>query len=331
MRTKTKRCRLVGAALALALLTVPAMAQEPATWRHGIVEAKSDAGFVFMASKRGFAEKQRLKIDMVQFKGDATALKALLAGELETYEGSPGGPMIAASRGADIRILGCYWPTLTYGIFTKPGIASVGDLKGKTIAISAPGALPDLVVRVVLEQHKIPASDVSFAAMGSDNDRLKALAAGVVDAAASSTEFVPLAAQAGVKLLVHAHDAVPNYLRFCIYTGSKTLAQRRDDLTRFLAAQIAGLRYALANRDEVVKLAKEVTGAKPDDPRAAHIFDEVKQYSAIDPDMPIPLDKLSWMQELLIRTGNLAKAIDPSTIVEDSVRVKALELAGKGS
>jgi NitT/TauT family transport system substrate-binding protein len=306
----------------------PAQAQLK-SWHHGIVEAKSDAGFVMMASRRGFAEKQGLTVEMAQFKGDALALKALIAGELDSYEGSPGGPMIAASRGADVRIIGCYWPGLTYGIFARPTIASPQDLKGKSFAISAPGALPDLLARVVLETNNIPASTVRFAMLGSDADRYRALAAGTVDLATASTEFVPMAAKSGLKLLVHGHDAAPNYLRFCTYVSSKTLAGRRDDAARFLAAQMAALRYALANRDEEIKLTKETTNEKPDDERAAYIFDEVARLSAIDPSMPIPLDKLAWMQELLIRTGNLAKPIDPASIVDDSVRRKALEIVEK--
>ena len=306
-----------------------ALAQEPKTWRHGIVEAKSDAGFVFMASRGGFAQKQGLKVDMVQFKGDALALKALLAGELDSYEGSPGGPMLAASHGADIKIVGCFWPVLNYGIFAKPGIAGPKDLKGKTFAISAPGALPDLLARAVLEQNNIAGSDVKFAVMGSDADRYRALAAGVADAAAASTEFVPLAEQAGIKLLVHAHDAVPDYLRFCTYTASKTLATRRDEVTRFLAAEIAALRFAMANRDATIALAKEITEAKPDDPRAAYVYDEVKRYSSIIPEMPIPKDKLDWMQALLVKTGNLDRVFDLAPMIDDSARRGALELVGK--
>jgi NitT/TauT family transport system substrate-binding protein len=109
-----------GILLAVALaLSAPSAAQDLKPWRHGVLEAKSDAGFVFMASKGGFAEKQGLKIEMMQFKGDALALRALLAGEIDSYEGSPGSPMIAASRGAELKILGCYWPILNYGIFSK--------------------------------------------------------------------------------------------------------------------------------------------------------------------------------------------------------------------
>jgi NitT/TauT family transport system substrate-binding protein len=77
------------AALAAAfsfLVFSPAPAQDAKSkpWRDGIVEAKSDAGFVFMASQGGFAAKDGLDLDMVQFKGDALALRGMLAGELES-------------------------------------------------------------------------------------------------------------------------------------------------------------------------------------------------------------------------------------------------------
>ncbi len=150
-----------------------------------------------------------------------------------------------------------------------------------------------------------------------------------VDAAAASTEFFPFAAQSNVKLLVHAHDAVPNYVRFCIYSTGKTIAQRGNELARFLAAQMNGLRYALDNRDKMVALSQEVTSAKPDDPRAPYVYDEVKRLSSIDPAMPIPMDKLAWMKELLTKTGNLTKPLDLAKMVDDAPRTKALELAGK--
>src|SRR3954453_6283751 len=87
---------------ALALAAAPlfaASAQELKVWRHGVLEAKSDAGFVFMPAEGGFAKKHGLDLKMLQFKGDALALRALLAGELDSYEGNPGAPIIAMSHG----------------------------------------------------------------------------------------------------------------------------------------------------------------------------------------------------------------------------------------
>jgi NitT/TauT family transport system substrate-binding protein len=235
--------------------------------------------------------------------------------------------MVAASRGADIKLIGCYWPGLTYAIYSKADIKSPADLKGKTFAISAPGALPDLVARAVLAQNNVAAADVKFTVMGSDADRFKAVTAGIVDAAAASSGFAPVAEKTGVKMLVHAIEAVPNYVRFCIYSSGKTLDARKDDAARFLAAEMAGFRHALSNRDQTLALTREITLAKPDDPLPKFTYDEVKRYSAVDPDMPVPMNKLAWLRDLLVTTGNLTKPIDLDAFVDADVRTKALQIS----
>ncbi len=67
---------------------------------------------------------------------------------------------------------------------------------------------------------------------------------------------------------------LPHFVRFCLIMTGKTLAERREDAIRFMTAQIKAFRYAVAHRDETIKLAFEATGAKPDDPRPAFMFDE---------------------------------------------------------
>lgn len=325
-----KRMVLIALAAASASL-LPGTASAQRVWKHGMVEAKSDAGFVFMAEKGGFAEKNGLKLESMQFKGDAIALKALIAGEIDSYEGSPGAPMVAMSRGVDVKLVGCYWPGLTYGLYTKADVKSIQELKGKTFAISSPGALPDLFARAVLDKSGLDGKSVQFAAMGSDTDRFRAVTAGVVGAAASSTEFVPMAEKMGLKLLVHAHDVTPDYLRFCTYMSSKTIASRADDAAKFLASEIQAFRYALKHRDEAVKLTRQMISAKPDDPRAEYVFDEVVRLNAIDSEMAIDPRKLKWMEELFVKTETLQKPIDLEKFVDGSVREKALAIAGPKS
>src|SRR3954462_2507284 len=256
---------------ALVLLVEPAAAQK--VWRHAIIEAKSDAGFAMMAKARGFGERQGLSLEIMQIKADQIGLKALLAGELDSYEGGPGGAIVAAARGADVKILGCHWPGLVHGLFARESIAKVEDLRGKNIAISAPGALPDLLIRAVLEKQGIAPGEVKFANMGSDTDRYKALTVGVVDAAIVSTESLPIAPKT-VKLLATGRAALPNFMRVCMISSGKALADKPDEAARFLAAEISALRYAVAHREEEIKLTFEIAKAKPDDPRPGFIFDE---------------------------------------------------------
>jgi NitT/TauT family transport system substrate-binding protein len=310
----------------LAVLTsAPGLAQEK-VWRHGIIEAKSDAGIFYMASRRDFAQKLGLKLEFVPLKTDTIELKAALAGELDSFEGGAQGAIVAASRGADIKLIGCNWLVVPHGLFARNEINSVADLQGKSIAVSAPGSFPELVARSVLEKANIPVANVRFAAMGSDTDRYKALAAGVVEGAIVSNEYTPIAAKSGVKMLVPGSEAVPNFVRTCLHATGKLLKERPDDAAKFLAAEMEGLRYAMSHRDDTIKLTHDITGAKPDDPRAAFVYDWAVQAKAIGTDLPIPMDKLDFVQQTAVSVGSMSKPIDLKTVVDTSVRDKALTL-----
>jgi NitT/TauT family transport system substrate-binding protein len=303
-------------------------AQSPKVWRHGVIEPKSDAGFVMMASRRDFGDKFGLKIETLALKNGQIAIKALLAGELDSVESGAGESIVAGAAGADLKIIGCNWPGLPHGVFVRSEIADVQGLKGKTIAASAPGSLPDLLIRALLEKSAIPIADVRVASLGGDLDRYKALTAGVADAAVVSSEYLPIAPPS-VRMLLAVRDVIPNFMRLCLDVVGKTVRERPDDAARFLAAQIAAARYAVGHRPETVALTREVTGAKADDPRPEFVFDETVKKRDFDPDVPIPMDKLAWMQEQLAKTGNVRNPMDLNKLVVPAVRAKALELADR--
>ena len=309
-----------------ALSSLSAQAQTP--WRHGIIEAKSDAGILMMVT-RGFAERQGLKLEILQFKSDAIGLKALLAGELESYDGALTGTVVAASRGVDVKLLGCHWPGLPHGIFVRNTVASVEDLKGKTFAISTPFSHPDVIARTLLARHNIDPAQVKFANLGGDLDRFRAIVAGVADATVISSEYAPVAEKNGIRLLIPARDVLPNYMRLCMFSTGRALAARREDAIKFLAAEMSALRHALSHREEAIKLTQEVTGAKPDDPRPGYIFDDAVRTSGVDPAISIPADKVTWMQELLVKNGQLQKPVDLATFGAHDIRAEALKRVQK--
>jgi NitT/TauT family transport system substrate-binding protein len=322
---------LIGAAMAALLLAAasgPVAAQSGKPWRHAIIEPKSDAGFFFMPSKGGFTQKQGLNVELVHIRTDSIGLKALIAGELESFEGGAQGAIAAAARGADVKILGCHWVVVPHGVFVRNNINSLRDLKGKSVAVSSPGTFPELVAKAAFEKQGIAYDDVKFAAMGGDSDRYKALVAGVVDGAVVSNEYLPIAAKDGVKQLVAGRDAVPDFIRVCTYSTAKVLAERGADAVKYLTAEMLGLRYALSHRDETIKLTFEISGAKADDPRPAFVFDEAVRSKSIAPELPIPMEKLEAMQKVMVSSGALPKAVDLSKIVDGSIRAKALAAAG---
>src|SRR5262245_45440146 len=314
--------RVIVMALLLAGLGVQSLAQDLRFWRHRVIEPKRDDGFMVMVGQRNFASKYGLKIEIVALKNGATAHKALLAGELDSIESSPGAAILAGARGADIKILGCDWPGVPHGLMVRSTINKVEDLKGKTIAVAAPGSLPNLLVNAILDQHKIPASEIRFANLGGDLERFKAVVAGVADAGIVAAEFMAVAPN-DVKMLIAGHDALPNYVRLCLTMTGKTTDERRADAVNFVAAEIEALTFAVGHRDETIKLTQDTIKAKPDDPRPAYAFDDTIKQNAVDPSVTLPLDKLNWMQNELVKAGNLKAPIDLSKITDTGIRAEA--------
>lgn len=325
------RTGCIGAVSAVVLSLVIALAnvagaQELKPWKHGVIEPKGDAGFMWMVGERDFAARHGLKLTIVAMKNGSLAHKALLSGELDSIESSPGASIIAGSRGADIKIIGCDWPGVPHGLMVKAGINSVADLKGKTVAVAAPGSLPNLLLKAILEQNKVPQSAVKVASLGGDLNRYKSIVAGIADAGIVAAEFMAIAPK-NIHMLVRGRDALPNYVRLCLSMTGKTLSSRRADAINFVAAEMEALHYAVAHRDATIALTRAKTHAKPGDPKPAFAYDDTVKHDLIDPNVPLPLAKLKWMEGELKKAGSLKTMVDLAKITAPDIRDAAAKQA----
>jgi NitT/TauT family transport system substrate-binding protein len=322
---KTKSLALVAAVLACGLSTANA---QDKVWKHGILEAKSDSGYIAMVDKGGFAAKHGLKVEIVQIKAGATLMKALISGEIDSVDmGSPES-IVAGVRGTGVKIVGCTWPGVPQVVLSKAEIKTPADLKGKAVAISSPGSLPDLLFRGMLEGHNMTAADVQFVTQGADIDRYKSLVAGITDAAIVSNEFEAVMPP-NIHVLMKATAAVPKFIRLCVATNKDVLANRRADLVKFVAAEMDAYKFALDHPDEAVKVAREMTRAKPDDKRAEFIVAQAVKEKQVDPTLAIPADRIEWMQQLFVKAGVIKEAVPVGTLIDTSVRDDAAKQAGK--
>lgn len=316
--------RSLAAALLWSLSPLPAGADD--LWRHGTLVPKGDAGFIYMAAEGGFARAQGLDLRMQAFQNDPLMMKALIAGELDSYEGSPISPLIAASKGVDVRILGCTWPKLTYSLFARDGIGAIADLRGRKLGISAPGSLPDVVARAMLRQAGVAPSEVGFVAAGSDPDRVRALLTGTIDAAVSTSDFAARP-DFRLKTLAVGADALPQFLRLCIAARGDLVRTKRTQLTAFMAAEINAYRFASGHRDAVVALTRRIANLTPGDPVAEAGYREAVERNAVSPTIESDLDRLRWLRDLLAEDGRMSPQFDPAAVVDGSIREAALARA----
>jgi NitT/TauT family transport system substrate-binding protein len=312
---------------AQALKTQELKTQEFKIWRQAMIAPKADSGFFLMAARRGFAAQEGLKIEVIDVKDDQIGMRALIAGEVDSFDSATGG-LTAAARGADVKFVGCSWLAVPYVVLARAGITRMDGLRGKTIAASASGTPPDIVARASLAAFKVPDQDIKFAAIGGDRDRYNALLGGIVDAAVVSNEYTPMPSSKNLNLLAEARQVLPQWVRFCTLMNGQAVTLRREAALRFLSAEIKAFRYAVTHREETIKLTQEVTDAAPDDPRPAYVFDEGVKPGVVAPDFPIPIESLDWMRDKLVELGQIPKT-DIAKMVEAELRVQALERIGK--
>jgi NitT/TauT family transport system substrate-binding protein len=316
--------RSVVGGIALGVLIAPQAAHAADKWKFGVVEAKGDAGLAFMPSR--FGGKYGLDIEMVEFTSSTTPIKALISGDIDAFTTSPSVALVAMSRGATVKFVGCNWPGASYTLYGAPDVKTVAALKGKSVGVSGAGSVPDLFAREALLKNGVTADQVTFASAGGGTDRFRALIAGVVKATATTSEFEPEAVKRGMNILARARDVTPNLARNCIVTTDKVIATKRDQLVRFLAANMDGYDYALKHRNETIALTRKVAKLAADDPGPAFVYDEAVSQKAIDPLLAIPVEKLQWIDEMLVRHKTVDARKDVKTFLDDGPRQSALKI-----
>lgn len=308
----------------------PAASGQMVSWKHGIVVAKADASYLLMAREKGFFQQQGINVEYMEFQSDATMAQALVAGELDSMEASPAATIAAIDRGSDLKIIGATMPGMPYAIYSKKDIATIEDLKGKTIGISAPGALPEVITKAILLSKNVDPNSVTFSNAGGDAQRFTALKGGKVDAVAAATEFKDETEKdPNIKILALASDYVPEYLRFMIIANGNTLKTKTEAVPSFLAAHMQGLRYALNNREEALALCAKTTNVEATNPRCAETYDLIKQQKYVDPNMQFDPARLTWLQNLRIKLGQQKDVLPNERLLDLSFRDKALEKIGK--
>ncbi len=320
---KMRRISLTSVLLLALLFAVPVEAQ--VKWKHALLQAKGNAGFFWMALEKGFFKKRGLDVEFIQLKGDKDVMRALLAGEADSAELSPGAAVNAIDRGADLRFFGSGQPGFPYALFVRKDITSWEQLKDKTFGVSGPGSVPETMARAMLSRKGIPSDKINIVNAGGSGARIQALVAGKVDATASSSQYAAVADKLGYRVMAFAADLVPEYPSTFFVAMQPTLKAKPEATISFLAAYMEGLDYAILHRDETLKLAGKLNDKPADDAELVYTFDDTIKNGFLSVKSEIFRDKLDWLQNEEFRQGVIRKKVDLDKFIDESYRKEALK------
>ncbi len=318
--------------LLASLWTGTAAAADAIAWREGTVLPNGDAGMMYMASRGGFGAPFGIDITMLALKGDPLLLKAMLAGELDSYIGGPASPLVAASRGADVKIVGCGWNRQTYRLIANASVGTLVDLRGKTLGISSPGSAPDIFMRAALATVGVAPNEVRFVAAGVPSDLINAIATGVLAATATPSEYETRAIGLGLHVVARAEEVTPLAPYRCYFTSGALVAAKPDAVARFLAAEMAAYHWSMAHRDATIALTRAITHAPASAPEPEDGYDQPMRLGVLDTSFEPPMQRLAWLQHTLEAGGQMKPGLDLTKLVDTAPLLRARALfAGVGA
>ncbi len=249
--------------------------------RIGVVPLIS-SGPIFLAQAKGFFDKVGLDVELKFFADGVLAMPALVAGELDTTVSTlNAGLFNTVAKGAPFRLI------LDRGM-EKPGSGSMtiaasnamvqagltapdklGLLKGKTIAIQAPGGIDQYLLGLGVQRAGLnPRTDVEWKSGLPYPDIVKIMGAGQADAANVPVPLGFLVEKNNFgKLVFSGWDIEPNTQLACWAMSQKFLDSDRSAAMRFAMVHThAGRLYnkaAAAKDPDVIKIISDATKVPP--------------------------------------------------------------------
>jgi ABC-type nitrate/sulfonate/bicarbonate transport system substrate-binding protein len=216
----------------------------------------------YVAEAKGFFKEAGLVTEYKTVGGDQNALRGLVTGAGDVTVISA--PVIyeAIINGGKIQIIGGGSQVLTdyFLVMGKDKGTSLKDAAGKTLAISNPGSLPQLVPEMMFRKEGINSAGTRYLSVGGFSARLQAVAGGKVDGTLLDTITALLGEESGVtKIVADAQEKLKDPLAYTFAIGSTEAindAVRRKALVAFVKASMLGARYAVDHPDEAAEILR---------------------------------------------------------------------------
>jgi NitT/TauT family transport system substrate-binding protein len=215
------------------------------------------AGFqsaTWVAKDLRIFEKHGLDVEVIMITGAARSVAALLGNSTHFSTGSATGPLAAAVRGSDVKIIAASYNKFPYAFVVKPDIRNPNDLRGKRVNILNYGGSNDLALQLALKEWGMKLSDIQVVIGGDAPTRMGALMAGRMDATILSPPHLTIAVKAGYRVLADMGDMSTNFTQSSLYVKGSALKEHRDRVKRFLRAYGEAIHVIKTDRERTMKI-----------------------------------------------------------------------------
>jgi len=220
----------------------------------GVTSLSASNWIPWVAKDAKIYEKNGLDVELILVKGSGQTSTAILGGSLFGAPVALPTVMLADLGGADLINIAHTVPGVQSKLLVKQEIKKAEDLRGKKVATSSLGSLGDFLFKYIMRKHGLdPNRDVVWISIGTPQERLQALASGVVDAADLSYPVDAQGERMGFKVLFDARKEVV-YPSMSVVTRRRNIQEDRDTVMRMVRSHVEGIAYFKTHKDFSMKV-----------------------------------------------------------------------------
>ncbi len=303
--TLSRRTFAGASVLTAAALALPVLRAEGKLEKTKIALAVSGKAALYhlpltISEQLGYFKAEGLDVEISDFSGGARASQAVVAGSADICSGAFEHTINLQSKNQMYQafVLQGRAPQIAFGVSTKnmPNYATIADLKGKKIGVSAPGSSTNMMASLVLSRGGLQASDVSFIGVGTAAGALMALRSGQIDAMSNTDPVMTMLEQKGevkiisdTRTLKGAHEVFGGTMpAACLYASVNFIQKNPNTCQALTHAIVHGLKWLqTAGPGDIIKTVPEsyLLGD-----RALYLASFNKVRESISPDGVIPDD-----------------------------------------
>jgi ABC-type nitrate/sulfonate/bicarbonate transport system substrate-binding protein len=217
--------------------------------------------------EKGIWARHGLELEVPIFAGDAKLQQAIVANSVDFGLGS-GPAMGFLAKGVPAKAVGVIAnEPLSMGLVVgaSSAIRTPGDLKGAKIGISTVGSLTYWLARELSRRMGWGSEGIRTVALGAISAQVAALKRGQIDGfVMSSSQGYLLDKQKDGRLLLEFGNYIKDFHTHVIFASTDIMRKEPDQVRRFLSGWIDVIAFMAANKDETVRISRQVTGLDED-------------------------------------------------------------------
>jgi NitT/TauT family transport system substrate-binding protein len=248
-----------------------------------------------LAGRLGYFEREGVNVELNDRTSGATALRAMLAGDVDVVSGYYDHTIQMQPQDKDlvafVEMMRYPGTVLAVSPRASTRIRSVADLKGRTVGVTAVGSSSYFFLKQQLRAHGMRQDAVRVRGIGGDATAVIAMERGYVSAAVMVDPAVSqLEARGGVRVLadtrtgpgLRAAMGVDSYPAAVLYTDRRWLDANPDTANRIATAIVDTLRWIRGHSAEEIA-ARMPYGYDGGDPEVyIRAIDRLKQAYSTD-------------------------------------------------